>query len=156
MLIALILVVSLGSLSLGLLSLIPNALPVIMSFGIWSVLVGFVGVASATITATTLGIIVDNTIHLLTKYVRGVREQHLSVPDAIRQAYRSVGPAVSINALVLGIGFAVLAFSSYRVNNELGLLTAIAIVVALIVDVPSLASFADGVLSGVKTCKDFV
>lgn len=56
----------------------------------------------------SLGIIVDNTVHLLTKYQRGRNENGLSVPDAIRYSYRTVGMAVAVNALVLAFGFAVL------------------------------------------------
>ena len=133
-LIAIIMILALRSVRLGLLSLIPNAIPIAMTFGVWAVLVGMVGMAAATVTATSLGIIVDNTVHLLTKYQRGIREKGLSVPDAIRYAFRTVGAAVAANALILAIGFSVLALSTFKINAEMGLLTAIAVVIALIVD----------------------
>ena len=133
-LIAIIMILALRSVRLGLLSLIPNAIPIAMTFGVWAVLVGMVGMAAATVTATSLGIIVDNTVHLLTKYQRGIREKGLSVPDAIRYAFRTVGAAVAANAVILAIGFSVLALSTFKINAEMGLLTAIAVVIALIVD----------------------
>lgn len=133
-LIAIIMILALRSLSLGTLSLIPNAIPILMTFGVWAALVGVVGLAAATVSATSLGIIVDNTVHLLTKYQRGLREQGLSVPDAIRYAFRTVGNAVAINALILAFGFGVLALSTFKINAEMGILTAMAVVIALIVD----------------------
>ena len=133
-LIMLVMMAALRSVGLGALSLIPNAIPILMTFGLWSLLVGVVGLAAATVTATSLGIIVDNTVHLLTKYLRGIREKGLPVPDAIRYAFRTVGTAVAANALILALGFGVLALSTFKINAEMGLLTAIAVVVALIVD----------------------
>lgn len=133
-LIMLIMMAALRSIGLGALSLVPNAIPILMTFGLWALLVGIVGLAAATVTATSLGIIVDNTVHLLTKYLRGVREKGLAVPDAIRYAFRTVGTAVAANAMILTLGFGVLALSTFKINAEMGLLTAMAVVVALIVD----------------------
>ncbi len=133
-LIMVIMVLALRSLTLGGLSLIPNAIPILITFGLWAALVGIVGLAAATVAATSLGIIVDNTVHLLTKYQRGIREKGLEVPDAIRYAFSMVGTAVAANALILALGFAVLSLSTFKINAEMGLLTAMAVVVALIVD----------------------
>ena len=134
LLIALIMIFALRDVRLGLLSLVPNAMPIAMTFGVWAILVGLVGMAAATVTATSLGIIVDNTVHLLTKYQRGLREKGLDTPDAIRYAFRTVGTAVAANAVILALGFAVLALSTFKINAEMGLLTAMAVVIALIVD----------------------
>jgi predicted RND superfamily exporter protein len=150
-LIAIIMVLALRNVRLGLLSLIPNAMPIAMTFGVWAILVGMVGMAAATVTATSLGIIVDNTVHLLTKYQRGIREKGLSVPDAIRYAFRTVGTAVAANAVILAIGFSVLALSTFKINAEMGLLTAIAVVIALIVDfffLPALLMFGYNLRKG--------
>ena len=73
-------------------------------------------------------------MHLLTKYLRGIREKGLSVPDAIRYAFRTVGVAVTANAVILAMGFAVLALSTFKINAEMGLLTALAVIIALFVD----------------------
>ena len=132
--IALILILSLRSLSLGTLSLIPNIVPILMTFGVWGLLVGQVGMGAATVSATSLGIIVDNTVHFLTKYLRARREQGAERPQAIEYAFRTVGWAVAANAVILMCGFAMLATSSFRVNAEMGLLTVIAIFIALLVD----------------------
>ncbi|MDE0519201.1 MAG: MMPL family transporter, partial [Candidatus Dadabacteria bacterium] len=56
------------SIRLGLVSLIPNFLPAAMAMGLWGHLVGEVGVPAAVVTAIAFGIIVDDTIHFMTKY----------------------------------------------------------------------------------------
>lgn len=133
-LIAIILILSLRSIRLGLLSIIPNAIPVLVTFGIWSLSVGMIGISAATVTATSLGIVVDDTVHLLTKYLRGRREKQLSTEDSIRYSLNTVGKAVTINTVILTAGFGVLAFSSFKINQESGMLTAMAVVAALILD----------------------
>ncbi len=133
-LIALIMIVCLRSVSLGLLSLIPNAVPILMTFGVWALLVGQVGMAAAAVSATSLGIIVDNTVHFMTKYLRARRERNFNRPDAIRYVFCTVGTAIAANAIILAFGFVVLAASSFKVSAEMGLLTAIAIVISLVVD----------------------
>ncbi len=133
-LISIIMMVALGSFSFGLLSLIPNIAPLIMTFGVWALLVGEVGMAAATVSATSLGIIVDNTVHILTKYQRAREELMLSIEDAIRYTFDTVGAAVVANALILAIGFSVLMYSSFKITSDMGTLTAMAIIIALIVD----------------------
>lgn len=131
--IALVLVLSLRSFGLGVLSLIPNLIPLLMTFGVWAFLVGKVGMGAATVSATSLGIIVDNTVHFLTKYLRARRELNAQRPAAIEYAFKTVGWAVAANAVILMSGFAWLATSNFKVNVEMGLLTAIAILIALLV-----------------------
>ncbi len=132
--IAIILIVSLRSIKLGLLSIIPNAIPVLVTFGIWALTVGVIGMAAATVTATSLGIVVDDTVHLLTKYLRGRREKGMSAEDSIRYSFNTVGKAITINTVVLAAGFGILILSSFKVNQETGLLTATAVIAALILD----------------------
>ena len=133
-LIALVLVLILRSFRLGLLSIIPNATPVLVTLGIWALAVGQVGLPVAIVTVTSLGIVVDDTVHLLTKYLRGRREKNLSAEDAIRYALKTVGKAITMNTVILAIGFSVLALSSFKINQETGMLTALVVVVALVLD----------------------
>lgn len=133
-LIALIMIFALRSLPLGTLSLIPNAVPILMAFGVWALLVGQVGMSSAMVSAASLGIVVDNTVHYLTKYLYARRENGLSASRAVTYAFETVGTAILANAVILAAGFAVLAFSTFRITADMGLLTAIAIVIAVAVD----------------------
>jgi predicted RND superfamily exporter protein len=133
-LIGIIMIMSLRSFLLGTMSLLPNTIPILMSFGVWALLVGEVGMAAATVSATSLGIVVDSTVHFLSKYLRARREENLDQPGAILYTFRTVGLAIFVNSLILSFGFAVLSLSAFRVNAQMGLLTAIAIVIALAVD----------------------
>jgi predicted RND superfamily exporter protein len=134
LLIAGIMILALRSVSIGVLSLIPNAVPILMTFGLWALLVGQVGMAAAMVSATSLGIVVDDTVHFLAKYLRARREKKLSRQGAIRYAFVTVGRAIISTTLILAFGFGVLALSNFRVNAQMGLLTALAILVALPVD----------------------
>lgn len=134
LLIALVLILALRSAPLGILSLIPNVLPILMTYGMWALLVGRLGMAAATVSATSLGIIVDDTVHFLARYRRARREYNYDPPVAIRHALLNVGPALIANSVILAAGFAFLALSTFKVNLEMGLLTALAIGFALLFD----------------------
>ena len=133
-LISLVLVVALRSLKIGLVSLIPNLAPAAMAFGLWGVLVGEVGLALSVVTGMTLGIVVDDTVHFLSKYLRARREQHLGSHDAVRYAFSTVGMAMWVTSMVLVAGFLVLTLSPFRMNADMGLLTAVTIAFALAAD----------------------
>jgi len=133
-LISLCLAVALRNFKLGIISLVPNLVPAVMTFGVWSIFVGTVDVSSSIVTATSLGIIVDATVHFLSKYQRAIREKNLNAEDAVRYAFSTVGVALMVTAFVLIAGFAVLTFSTFRLNENMGQLTALAIAAALIAD----------------------
>ena len=133
-LISLVLIVALRSWKFGLISLIPNLLPVAMAFGLWGMLVGRIGMASSVVAAMALGIIVDDTVHFLSKYLRARRELNLSPEDAIRYAFTRVGVALLVTSAALMAGFLILAQSVFQINWAMGALTAVAITVALVID----------------------
>lgn len=133
-LISIILVFALRSMKMGLISLVPNLAPAAMGFGVWALAVGQVGLALSVVAAMTLGIVVDDTVHFLSKYLRARREKNLNAEDAVRYAFRSVGLALSVTTAVLVAGFMVLAQSAFELNSGMGLLTAITISIALFVD----------------------
>ncbi len=132
--IALMMVVALRSLKLGLLSLIPNGLPILTTFGAWAILVGDVGFSVATVASISLGIVVDDTVHFLSKYVRAREDRQLSVEDSIRYAFDNVGMAIVINTFILAVGFGVLTSSTFKLNVDMGLMTILAIIFAIILD----------------------
>ncbi len=111
-LISFILIWIFKSVRIGLLSLLPNFIPAIMSFGLWGYLVGNVGIASSVVIAVVFGIVVDDTIHFLSKYLKARREG-LSAPDAVHYAFRTVGHALWTTTAVLSAGF--LVFSDVRI-----------------------------------------
>ncbi|MCC5450621.1 MMPL family transporter [Rheinheimera sp. UJ51] len=132
-LISLLLLFTLRSWRLGLISLLTNLVPAIIGFGLWGLLVGEVNLALSVVAGMSLGIIVDDTVHFLTKY-RYARKEGQDNEQAVRFAFHSVGRALWITTLVLVSGFAVLMLSSFRLNFDMGLLTSSIILVALIID----------------------
>lgn len=132
--IAMMMMITLRSVSMGALSVVTNMVPALATFGFWAIAVGYIGMAASVIGAASLGIVVDYTVHFLTKYLNARREKHLSREDAIRYAFKEVGEALVYTSVIVGIGFAIIAYSSFQVNGQLGLLTAITVVVALIFD----------------------
>ncbi len=132
--ISLILIFALRSLKLGLISMLPNLVPAAMGFGLWGLLVGEIGLGLSIVAGMTLGIVVDDTVHLLSKYQRARREKNLDSEDAVRYALRDAGMALITTSMALVCGFLVLALSSFQLNASMGLLTAIVITFALLAD----------------------
>ena len=128
-----LLIFALRSLRMGFISLIPNMLPAGIGFGIWALISGEINMALAVVLSMTLGIIVDDTVHFLSKY-NYARMRGDSAEDSVRYAFNSVGRALLITTVVLALGFATLTLSTFALNEDMGLLTSIIIVVALIVD----------------------
>ena len=133
-LISFILILSLRSIKIGLMSLIPNLVPVGMAFGLWGIVVGEVGLALSVVAGMTLGIVVDDTVHFLSKYLRAQREENLPAEAAVRYAFQTVGTALVATSVILVCGFFVLTFSDFKLNSGMGTLTAITIIFALLTD----------------------
>lgn len=134
LLISLLLIFALRSLKLGLLSLIPNIIPMAVAFGIWAIFQGQVGMGLSVVTGMTLGIVVDDTVHFLSKYLRARREKGLDSHEAVKYAFQTVGMALTVTTIVLVLGFLVLGMSHYVMNSHMGILTAITLAAALIID----------------------
>ena len=132
--VSLLLVLALRSWWYGFLSLLPNLLPAGMAFGLWGVISGEIGLAVSVVACMTLGIVVDDTVHFLSKYVRAKREHGLGTADAVRYAFRTVGIALIATSVVLVANFAVIGTSNFYPNSSMGQLSAITIAMALIVD----------------------
>ena len=131
-LISVILAISLKSTSMGLISLVANLVPAVIGFGIWGVFVGQVGLSLSVVTGMTFGIVIDDTVHFLTKYLKARRMQNFPKSKAISFAFDSVGKALLITSIVLIAGFSLLTTSSFYMNSGMGLMTAIIIMIALI------------------------
>ncbi len=146
-LISCILVAAFRSFKYGLLSLFPNLAPAFMAFGLWGLLVGRVGLALSVVAAMTLGIVVDDTVHFMSKYLRARRERNLAPAEAVYYAFQTVGTAIWVTSAALVAGFSVLTFSGYKVNADMGLLSAVTISLALVLDfffLPPLLLAAEG------------
>ena len=121
------------SVRLGLISLMPNFVPAAMAMGLWGYAVGEVGVAASVVTAIAFGIIVDDTIHFMTKFVRA-RKSGLLPSEAVQSAFGSVGKALLATTVVFALGFMVFGASGVAPNQTLGLLVGITVIAALLAD----------------------
>ncbi len=121
------------SVRVGLIALVPNFIPPAMSFGLWGHLIGNVGLAASVVTAIAFGIIVDDTIHFLTHYLK-LRREGVSVPEAIRSVFRTVGQALATTTAVLSLGFLVFTLSGFESSWSMGVLISMTIVLAFLAD----------------------
>lgn len=133
LLISLILVFALKSWRLGLISVLTNILPGLLAFSFWGMVDGRIGIGVAAVATLTLGLVVDDTIHFLHRF-KQARQAGDTVEMAIEKTLSTAGKAMVTITLVFAGGFSVLSFSHYSANADLGLMTAITIVVAAIMD----------------------
>ena len=131
--ITLIIIISTQSLKYGLFSIIPNLMPGLIAFGIWGIFVSEIGMALTFVTSMTLGIIVDDTIHFLVKYI-DIKKGEATIKDSIIKTLKVVGPSLLNTSIVLVAGFSVLMLSPFALNSRMGLMSAITITFALIFD----------------------
>jgi len=132
--ISFIITFALRSIKLGLISMVTNIFPALVAFGLWGVFVGQIGMSLAVVASMTLGIVVDDTVHFLSKYLRAIREKGYTSVEAIRYSFSHVGVALWVTTLILVVGFLVLFQSDFAINSDMGILTAITIAIALAVD----------------------
>lgn len=132
--------IALRSWRLGLVSLMTNLIPAGIGFGVWGMVSGQINMALSVVLSMTMGIIVDDTVHFLSKY-QIARNKGQSVRDAIGYTFATVGQALVTTTLVLAAGFGILMLSSFRLNSDMGTLTVIIIVAALLVDLLFLPAF---------------
>lgn len=133
-LICIIMVVVLRSIKLGIVSLVPNLIPIGAAFGLWGIFHGDVGISIGTATGMVLGIVVDDTVHFLSKYRRAKREKGYTSEQAVQYAFATVGTALWVTTFVLVAGFMVLALSEFNMNAYMGIFTAATISLALLFD----------------------
>ena len=154
-----IILIALRDVRLGLLSLVPNILPAALAFGVWGMFVGQVNMAVAVVTGMALGVIVDDSVHFLTKYQLARKNDNLSAEKAVVSAFGGVGTALLVTTVILVAGFAILAQSSFGLNSAMASLTAISLFMALIADLtilPSLLILLDRKMSKQEPQSDIV
>ena len=144
-LVTLVLIFGLKSWRYGLISLIPNAFPALVVYGLWGLLVGEINQAAAVTFSVSLGIIVDDTVHILSKYMHRLKQGD-SPEEALHYTFTTTGTALIITSAVLTSGLIVLAQSTFGINATIGAMVAPIIVFALVVDfffLPALLVFFD-------------
>ena len=131
--VSLLLIFSFRSLRFGLLSLVPNFVPAIVAMGAWGYAVGTVTIAVSIVTAIAFAIVVDDTIHLLSRYLKA-RAEGMAPTEAVAPTFQTVGRALLSTTLIFAATFFVFGASGLDTNQTLGLLVGMTIVIALAAD----------------------
>jgi predicted RND superfamily exporter protein len=125
--------------------ILPNILPVILVVG----LMGWIGISIdigvAIAGAIIIGVAVDDTIHFLVKYF-DARKRGLNMEETFDEVLRYAGKAILFTTIILSVSFSLFAFSNFSPNQNFGIVTAFALLVALVIDLlllPALLSLAD-------------
>ncbi|OUS32545.1 hypothetical protein A9Q99_00280 [Gammaproteobacteria bacterium 45_16_T64] len=132
--ISVLLIFMFRSLSLGVVSIVPNLIPAVMAFGIWAFISGKVGFGVSIGITVTLGIVVDDTIHFLSKYQYAKERLKLSNVECVRYAMDNVGVAMMLTTAMMVIAFGAMLFSNFTPNQDIALITIITIFCAVLVD----------------------
>ena len=112
-----------GSSIIGLLCLIPLCISILINFGFMSYMKIPLDVITIMISGISIGIGVDYSIHLTSRYryeLRNGKEQE----DALKATITSTGRGIFFNAVTLILGFGLLAFSTFRAISIFGMLVA--------------------------------
>jgi len=131
--ISVIMIITLGSVQAGLISIIPNLIPALMTFGLMGLLDISLDADTLLIAPVIIGIAVDDTIHFMTSYRLELIKTR-SMPQALNNTLRDVGRAVMFTTMILGLGFAMLSFSEYLGIAKIGIFGGLAILMALLCD----------------------
>ena len=122
------------SLRYGMLTSVTNLLPIGVAFGIWAIVSGEISMLVGIGMGTTLGIIVDFTVHFLSKYLHARRQKNFSAEEAVEYAFETVGFALIITSFSLILGFLVLLQAFFIPIHGFVLFSSIAFLSALIID----------------------
>jgi hypothetical protein len=129
----------------GIVTMIPNIFPVVIIFGMMGWLTIHVDIGSMMTASVALGVAVDDTIHYLTWFRRGL-EQGRDRRSAIMLAYEKCGTAMTQTTLIGGLGLSVFAFSTFTPTQRFGYLMLTLLAAALMGDLIFLPALLCGPL----------
>ena len=133
LMITLTLIIGMRSLYYGLLSMLPNLLPAVLVFGAWGLLVGRIDPFVMMLFSISIGLVVDDTVHVLSTYQTS-RTAGLPPAAAIDRALEKAGPALIITTAVLALGTCVLIGASTLYFQQAATLLVPIVVLALLLD----------------------
>ena len=109
-----------------------TVIPIVCGFGVWGWTVGTIGMAATLVIAVTIGVVIDDSIHLVYRFRDGLRRLDLTTWGAAAYSVHRTGAAIVTTSIVLAGGFGVLLLSGFRMNSTFGICTALVILLALI------------------------
>ena len=132
--VSIVMVALLRSPLLGVLAILPNLLPIAIGLGAMTLLDIRLSPATVMIAAVALGIVVDDTVHMMTAIERRLRRTG-DIDDAVRSSLLDVGQPVLVTSILLAAGFATLVLGSFLPTREVGGVVALIVVAALVTDI---------------------
>ncbi|GJM13912.1 MAG: RND transporter [Pseudohongiella sp.] len=132
-LITISLIIGMRSVYFGLLSIIPNLLPATMVFGFWALFVGQLDPFVMMLFSISIGLVVDDTVHLLSHYLEK-RRAGFEKTNSIDYAIKTAGPALSITTIVLALGTTILIAANTIYFQQAAKLLVPIVVLALVLD----------------------
>ncbi len=126
--------------------IIPNVLPIVLVLGVMGWMGISIDLGVAVSGAIIIGVAVDDTIHFLVKY-REARARGEGLEDALAYVMQYAGSAIIFTTLILSSAFIIFVFSDFLPNVNFGIVTAVALLIAVVVDLlllPAVLSRFDG------------
>jgi len=123
---------------IGVVAFFATVVPVVCGFGLYGIAVQSIGLAATVIVAVTVGVVIDDAIHIIYRHEDGRRNLGLSAPESAAYAIHRAGSAVVTTTLILVCGFLVLLGSTFSLNSSFGACTGIILMTALLFDLFSL------------------
>ena len=145
-LITLVILVGLGSVKYGFISLVPNIFPAAVVYGVWGMLVGEVNQAAAMTFSISIGLVVDDTVHFLSKYMLA-RKEGKTAEESIEYSFTTAGSALLVTSVAISAGQSMLMFSSFAPNVTTAVMLVSIVMVALLLDfifLPPILMLFDG------------
>lgn len=127
-------IIGLKSLKIGLLSVVPNSMPLLIGAGFVSVMGKHLDIGTMLVGSVCLGIAVDDTIHFLSNFqkFRGMGDD---LRTALGRVFTYTIPALVTTTIVLVMAFASFTMASFVPNQNFGIFVAIILSAALIADI---------------------
>jgi len=154
-LIWILLAITFRSVPIALAAVVPNAMPIVAAYGLMGLLKMPLDAGTVLVGSIALGIAVDDTVHLVSRFREG-RQRGLSSFHAMGASFRRVLFPLVLTTLAVAFGFAMLGFSEFSFTRNLGILTAGIMVMCLVADLfvlPSLLLGRDGAETAMTAVK---
>ena len=133
-LITVIMILLLGSIRIGLISMIPNIFPILLGLGYMVLYDIPMGIMTILIGTIAIGLSVDDTIHFMHHFKRNY-EKTEDIEMSIRLTLKTTGRAILFTSLILTLGFIILVFASMQNIINFGMILSIIVIMALLADI---------------------
>ncbi len=122
-----------GSFTLGMIGLAVNILPLAITLGCMAFLDIKINIATALIGGISLGVVVDDTIHFISRIIQNQKSGQ-SIAEAVENSIQTIGKSIIYTTLILIVGFSCMASSNFLPSAHFGIFISLSIFLALLLD----------------------